>query len=36
MLEMTAGPGPLIHNRVGCHRWHPDEFGTDDTRHCWT
>jgi hypothetical protein len=27
---------PLILKRDGCHRWHPEEFGTDDPRHGWT
>jgi hypothetical protein len=34
--EMTAGPEPLIRKRDGCHRWQPEEFGTDDPRHGWT
>jgi hypothetical protein len=34
--EMTTGPEPLIRKRVGCHRWKPEEFGKDDSRHGWT
>src|SRR5262249_34358564 len=34
--EMTMGPDPLIRKRDGCHRWMPEEFGSDDPRHGWT
>jgi hypothetical protein len=34
--EMTAGDEPLIRKRDGCHRWKPEEFGSDDPRHGWT
>src|SRR5262249_11380120 len=34
--EMTARAEPLIPQREGCHRWMPEEFGTDDARHGWT
>jgi hypothetical protein len=33
---MTAGPGPLIYKRDGCHRLHPEEIGNDDQRQVWT
>jgi hypothetical protein len=27
---------PLIYNRDGCHRWHPELFTEDDPRYGWT
>jgi len=34
--EMTTEPDSLIRKRDGCHRWKPEEFGTDDPRYGWT